>query len=63
VSRSNKYQKQATLGIVGLLLIASPLFLKLPSQFQTFSENTQLETETASLKAQVESSEDLERRS
>jgi hypothetical protein len=60
-SRPNKYQKQATLGLVGLLLAASPLFIKLPSQFQAFNANTQLETETAKQKAQVESSEDLER--
>ena len=60
-SRPNKYQKQATLGLVGLLLAASPLFIKLPSQFQAFNANTQLETELAKQKAQVESSEDLER--
>ncbi len=33
----------------------------MPSQFQAFNANTQLETETAKQKAQVESSEDLER--
>jgi hypothetical protein len=57
----NKYQKQASLGIAGLILVASPLFIKLPSQFRAFSANTSLETETAHLKAQVENSEDLER--
>lgn len=60
-SRPHKYQKQATLGLVGLLLAASPLFIKLPSQFQAFNANTQLETEMAKQKAQVENSEDLER--
>jgi hypothetical protein len=60
-NRSTKYQKQATLGIVGLIFVASPLLLKLPSQFQAFNSNTQLETETAKEKAQVENSEELER--
>jgi hypothetical protein len=61
MTRSNKYQKQATLGIAGLLLVASPLFFKLPSQFQLFSANNQIESEVAHKKAQVEGSEDLER--
>ncbi len=61
MSRPNKYQAQATLGIAGLFLIASPLFIKLPSQFQSFNSATQLSTELAQKKAQVEASEDLER--
>ncbi|MBD2124876.1 hypothetical protein NDI39_29690 [Microcoleus sp. ZQ-A2] len=60
-TRPNKYQKQASLGIVGLFLIASPILLKLPSQFDTFNSTTQLETEAAQEKAEIEASEDLER--
>ena len=60
-TRPNKYQKQATLGIVGLFLVASPILLKLPSQFHTFNSTTLLETEAAKQKAEVEASEDLER--
>lgn len=61
MNRPNKYQAQATLGIAGLILIATPLFLKLPSQFQSFSSTTELEADLARQKAQVEASEDLER--
>jgi len=61
MNRPNKYQAQATLGIAGLFLIATPLFLKLPSQFQSFSSTTELEADLARQKAQVEASEDLER--
>ncbi|MBD2014321.1 hypothetical protein H6F96_10090 [Microcoleus sp. FACHB-53] len=60
-TRPNKYQKQATLGIVGLLFVASPFFLKLPFQFASFSASTQLENETALSIAQVAQSEELER--
>lgn len=59
--RTNKYQAQATLGIAGLFLIATPLFLKLPSQFQSFNSATELEADLAQQKAQLEVSEDLER--
>jgi hypothetical protein len=59
--RPNKYQAQASLGLAGLILIATPLFLKLPSQFQSFSSTTELEADLARQKAQVEASEDLER--
>jgi hypothetical protein len=62
MTRANKYQKQATLGIVGLLLTGSSLFLKLPSQFQAFNVNSQLEAEAAIAQAKVENSEDIERR-
>jgi hypothetical protein len=60
-TRPNKYQKQATLGIVGLIFVASPFVLKLPFQFASFSSTTQLEAETAFTKAQVAQSEELER--
>jgi hypothetical protein len=60
-TRPNKYQKQATLGIVGLFLIASPILLKLPSQFHTFNSTTLLQTEAAQEKAEIEASENLER--
>lgn len=61
MSRPNKYQAQATLGIAGLFLIATPLFIKLPSQFHTFNSATELSTELANEKAQLEASETLER--
>lgn len=32
-----KYQKQASLGLAGLALIASPLIIKLPPQFSAFN--------------------------
>lgn len=61
MSRPNKYQPQASLGIAGLVLIATPLFIKLPSQFNSFSSATELETELAKVKAQLEANETLER--
>ncbi len=61
MSRPNKYQAQATLGIAGLVLIATPLFIKLPSQFSSFNSSTELETELAKEKAQLEANEALER--
>jgi hypothetical protein len=61
MTRPNKYQAQASLGIAGLVLIATPLFIKLPSQFHSFNSTTELETELAKEKAQLEASEDLER--
>jgi hypothetical protein len=61
MSRPNKYQAQASLGIAGLLLIATPLFIRLPSQFYAFNSATELETELAQEKAQVEANEALER--
>ncbi len=61
MSRPNKYQAQATLGIAGLILIATPLFIKLPSQFHSFNSTTELEIELAKEKAQLEASETLER--
>lgn len=50
----NKYQPQATLGIVSLILVASPLFFKLPAQFEAFNTSTDLELETAKEKALIE---------
>ncbi len=61
MSRPNKYQAQASLGIAGLILIATPLFIKLPSQFHSFNSTTELEIELAKEKAQLEASETLER--
>jgi hypothetical protein len=61
MSRPNKYQAQASLGLAGLALIATPLFIKLPSQFHSFNSTTELETELAKDKAQLEASETLER--
>lgn len=61
MSRPNKYQAQASLGIAGLLLIATPLFIKLPNQFNAFHSSTELETELAKSKAQLEANEALER--
>jgi hypothetical protein len=61
MNRSSKYQAQASLGIVGLILIATPLFLKLPSQFRSFGSATELEADLARQKVQVEASESLER--
>ena len=61
MTRPNKYQAQASLGIAGLALIATPLFIKLPSQFNSFNSTTELETELAKEKAQLEASETLER--
>ena len=57
----NRYQKQATLGLIGLGLIATPLLFKLPFEFQSFGAKAQLEADTAASKARVENSEDLER--
>ncbi len=61
MNRPNKYQAQASLGIASLLLIALPLFIRLPAQFHAFNSTTQLSTELAKQKARVEASEDLER--
>jgi uncharacterized membrane protein len=61
MTRPNKYQAQASLGIAGLVLIATPLFIRLPSQFYAFNSATELSTEVAQEKAKLEASEDLER--
>jgi hypothetical protein len=39
---TNRYQKQATLGILGLFCIASPLFLRLPLEFQSYYAQQQI---------------------
>ncbi len=57
----NRYAKQALLGLAGLSLIAIPLLFKLPTQFSLFDWNNQLEAETKKEKAEIESSEDIER--
>lgn len=58
---NNKYQAQFGLILVGSALIASPLFLRLPSQFQAFNTTTQLDREVAQARAEVKASEDIER--
>lgn len=40
----SKYVLQTMLGLGGLLCVASPLILKLPSQFQSFNAATQIES-------------------
>ena len=57
----NRYQKQATLGLIGLGIIVSPLLFRLPFQFQSFGSTAQLEADTATSKAKVANSEELER--
>lgn len=47
--------------MIGLALIASPLFLKLPTQFQSFNSTNELESQVMNEKAQVAASEQLER--
>lgn len=58
---NNKYQAQFGLILVGSVLVASPLFLRLPSQFQAFKTTTQLAREVAQARAEVKASEDIER--
>lgn len=47
--------------MIGFALIASPLVLKLPNQFQAFNSSNELESQVMSEKAQVSASEQLER--
>lgn len=54
MSRPNKYQAQASLGIAGLFLIATPLFIKLPSQFYTFNSTTEIEVSENIERARIE---------
>jgi hypothetical protein len=49
-----KYQKQAMLGLLGLGLIASPLFIKLPQQFYTFSAVSNLEARESVERSRIE---------
>lgn len=58
---NNRYQKQFGLILVGSALVASPLFLRLPSQFQAFNTETQLDQEVAQARAETKASEDIER--
>lgn len=55
------YQKQATLGLVGGALIASPLFFRLPNQFSALNEAHQVSRNLASESLKIRASEDLER--
>ncbi len=57
----SKHQAQFGLILVGSALIASPLFLRLPSQFQAFNTATQLDRDVAQARAEVKASEDIER--
>lgn len=56
-----KYQAQALCGLIGLIIIFCPFFLKLPSRFQSFNAANDLETEAEIEKARVSTSEDVER--
>lgn len=58
---ASRYQIPATLGLLGLLCVASPLIFKLPSQFQAFNASTELEAQTSLQQAQLRNSEQLER--
>lgn len=49
-----KYQKQAILGLLGLGLIATPMFIKLPQQFQAFTTATYLETNESIERSRIE---------
>lgn len=40
----SKYLGQTALGLMGLICVASPLILKLPSQFKSFDAATQIES-------------------
>lgn len=57
----SSYQKQATLGLIGAGLIASPLFIKLPGQFSVFNDSHQSAYNLASESAKIRAEEDLER--
>ena len=54
MSRANKYQKQATLGLVGLACISTPLFIKLPAQFQAFHAEMQIENNEQIERSRIE---------
>ncbi|MBD2472261.1 hypothetical protein [Nostoc sp. FACHB-145] len=49
-----KYQKQAMLGLVGLGLIAAPMFIKLPQQFYIFSAVSDLEARESVERSRIE---------
>ncbi|MGI2904758.1 hypothetical protein [Tolypothrix sp. VBCCA 56010] len=54
MSRANKYQKQATLGLIGLACIATPLFIKLPAQFHAFHAEMQIENSEQIERSRIE---------
>ncbi|AFY45475.1 hypothetical protein [Nostoc sp. PCC 7107] len=49
-----KYQKQAMLGLLGLGLIATPMFVKLPQQFQAFYAVSNLEANESIERSRIE---------
>ncbi|MBW4565644.1 MAG: hypothetical protein KME32_32100 [Mojavia pulchra JT2-VF2] len=49
-----KYQKQAMLGLLGLGLIAAPMFIKLPQQFYIFSAVSDLEARESVERSRIE---------
>lgn len=51
------YQKQATLGLIGVALIVAPLLIKLPGDFAAFNLRSDLALKSSKIKAD----EDLER--
>ncbi|MEA5574171.1 hypothetical protein [Calothrix sp. UHCC 0171] len=57
----NKYQLQASLGLFSLFLTASPLFLKLPAQYQAFNKNSEMEVDAAIAFSKTRTSEQIER--
>lgn len=57
----NKYQLQASLGLISLFLTASPLFLKLPAQYQAFNKNSEMEVDAAIAFSKTRTSEQIER--
>lgn len=57
----NSYQAPATLGLLGLLCVASPLVFKLPAQFRTFNASTQMQTAMTLEQAYLQSKEELQR--
>jgi hypothetical protein len=57
----NKYQLQASLGLISLCLTASPLFLKLPAQYQAFNKNSEMEVDAAIAYSKTRTSEQIER--
>lgn len=57
----DKYQAQATLGILGMAIAALPMFVKLPSQFQAYNAVEELQTAVALAQARTKASEDVER--
>jgi len=61
VSEVSKYQSQATLGLLGIGIIALPIFFKLPSQFGAYNATLQIENSAAIAQSQTKASENVER--